>query len=315
MVTKTTDLYAPGKLFVLGEWSVLRGAPAVLIAAPGGQRGRAVLSPGAAQFDYLCPSLAGAAKIDVVGETELACQAAFGALPGRLALSVEPEGLDHHGTKLGFGSSASVAALIAHAWARACDVEDLVSIRAAAMAGHRRAQGGRGSGADVALSATFAGRETRGLSLVYRGSSAVEVLEAEVPVLVTAVWTGRSADSRELMDGVSRSDGAEGVLARLARVSEVGAQAWLRGDGSAVLRHARRAGELLRELGDVANVPIVTDEHNAIAAIASDQVVCKPSGAGGGDMALLMGDDQVEMQRAEARLVEAGYLIYSGLPG
>lgn len=312
--TITTEFFAPGKLFVLGEWSVLDGAPAVLIPAPAGQRGRASRQGGEGAFAYTSPGFEDGGAIDVVGATEAACRREFGPPPRGLALHVVSEGLHHDGHKLGFGSSGSVAALVAHAWAWACGIDDRARTLRAALDGHWDAQGGRGSGADVALSARLTWRPVCG-SVVYSrlGSSDVRCEDAGMPVAVTAVWTGRSADTRALIDAVRACAAAPEILRRLAAVSRTGAQHWSAGHAPGVLAAAVNAGALLDELGRAAGVDIVTDEHRRIADAAGRGVVCKPSGAGGGDMALLLGADLEAMRAAEARLVEAGYLIFARL--
>lgn len=311
--TITTEIFAPGKLFVLGEWAVLNGAPAVLIPAPGGQHGRASRgNPG--EFRYTSPGFERGGAIDVVGSTEAACRRHIG-IPGQgLELHVESRGLQRDGVKLGFGSSGSVAAVVARAWAWACGCTDEDLIMKAALEGHWHAQGGKGSGADVALSVRLSGN-TSGRSVIYRREGVLVRCEPHTPpVCVTAVWTGRSADTRCLMDAVGGCAQSPEILSRLCAVSEDGASSWAAGDADGVLEACVQAAAVLGELDRVSGAGLVTDEHERIASLAGEGVVSKLSGAGGGDMALLLARDRAALEPAEARLIDAGYLIFPRLP-
>ncbi len=317
-------LFAPGKLFVLGEWAVLRGAPAVIAPSPGGQRGVAVLDPeGSGLFRYRSPGFEGPPKIDVVGCVDRACRRRFGPPRGDLTLTVRSEGLGEGGLKLGFGSSGAVAAVVARALAFAAGVEDARAVHDAAQEGHREAQGGRGSGADVATSCLFtdpplpgSGAPDRQCAIFERAQDGgVAVRAADRPVALAAVWTGREADTRALIDAVSASARAVEILEGLVEVSRQGAAAWVRGDGAGVLEAAAAAGERLAAMGRAAGAPIWTPEHEAIAAACPEGVVAKPSGAGGGDMAVLLALEEGALVEARARLAEAGYGVFIHLSG
>ena len=71
--------------------------------------------------------------------------------PARIELDTSPF-FDDRGRKLGFGSSAAVAVGLTAALARLGDREDPVSLHQTAVAAHRHAQGGAGSGYDVTVS-------------------------------------------------------------------------------------------------------------------------------------------------------------------
>jgi phosphomevalonate kinase len=87
-----------------------------------------------------------------------------------------------------------------------------------------------------------------------------------------------------------------------------------RGDEAASLDAVRRAAAALGALGDEAQVPIVTQELAHACAIASSAGAAgKPSGAGGGDCAIVVawGD---AAQRARKALEVAGYLALEVAP-
>jgi phosphomevalonate kinase len=74
-------------------------------------------------------------------------------------------------------------------------------------------------------------------------------------------------------------------------------------DRLATLAAVRRGGEAMEALGRDARVPIVTPELARACALASAAGAAgKPSGAGGGDCAVILAFGDVDRDRAEAAL-------------
>lgn len=335
--TDADVLHAPGKLFVFGEWAVLEGAPALVMPTPAGQRGvlRRLSAPEA--WRYHAPALLdaplcwtrdgdGAWHRDVQGEGD----AAFGAaglveatlramsalhpepLVAGVELEAHPVGLfaqsaDGQRRKLGLGSSGGVCALVARAFARVCPDAtrpDALTLAATAIEAHRAAQGGRGSGADVAVSvlnAPVVYRLGRAPGLG-RSDAPVEprVMRAVAPegVEIAAVWSGQEADTRAMMQQMRAFEAsardAYGVHVRaVADAAASGIGAWRAGDVSGVLEATAASFDALDAFGRAANVPIVIEAHRDLkrrveAAFGAGVAQVKPSGAGGGDMALVI---------------------------
>jgi phosphomevalonate kinase len=325
-MTARRALFAPGKLFVIGEWAILEGAPALVACVPAGQDGELCEQVPAENhvFSFSSkgyqprgwtweggrwqevlreegPAFTGA--IDVVGEVVRAAseglpEPQFGAL-----LNVRPRGLFEGGQKLGFGSSGAIAALTARALAEMGGGASLEAVFRVAFEGHRAAQQGRGSGADVAVS-------------VYGQSVRVELPEppglgawspgAEGPratplppfdgLSITAVWSGKAADTRQLMTGVARfkADAPKDYRSRMASVAKAargGDAAWHSHDLQGFLAAARTSQAALGALGKAAGVAIAVEAYDAVARAVSSiapGAVVKLSGAGGGDMALVL---------------------------
>lgn len=318
--THPLSLFAPGKLFLWGEWAVLESGPALVWPTPAGQEAQAALLPGTPSFRLDSPAFSDqprvwtpqtpwvAGPMDVVGEVaRLACDR-WGWPEGVLEVRITPRamfGLGADGTpqKLGVGSSASVAALVAKAWAWARG-GDAASALDLALQGHYAAQGGKGSGADVATSFVGSG-------VVYRLEEPCGLGAWRVPRLrpswepvapceglrVLGVWTGQAADTRALMGGVERlALGAPQAwaasCAELAGWAEEGIAAWRGHEVSRALQAALGAHEALRALGLRAGVEVVVRAHDELgallgAACGHARVAVKASGAGGGDMALV----------------------------
>jgi phosphomevalonate kinase len=236
--------------------------------------------------------------------------------------------LARDGRKLGLGGSAAASVLAARA---ACVAQgrELAPGEAMALAAasHFLEQGGRGSGADVAASALGGLLEVRrmhawaGPGDPLRGGARellahppLETRALRVPagLRFLLAWTGSPADTSRLVDEVlafARARPArwrhhvDSLSARQAALR----QSLERADRSAALDAVRRAAAALGALGDEAQVPIVTPDLARACAIASSAGAAgKPSGAGGGDCAIVLawGD---AADRARDALTVAGY--------
>lgn len=319
---------APGKLVVAGDYAVLEGAPAVVLALDR----RACVDLTASDDDTF--------RIDAA---DLGVHAVHGTLDdghmrwhadevtaGRLHLvavvlealacvtTLEPVAitLDTHAffagqgdVKLGFGSSAALTVALAGAMCAASDVP--VPELGPMIAMHRQMQGGRGSGIDIA--ASFLGG-----ALVYhlRDGEAQAVRATWPPGLaLCCVWSGRAA-----------STGA--ALARLAEWRKhhpavyhthmneliVGASAvsaaLAAGDAAAMVDGlAAYAGGLAR-LGDASGIDIVCAEHRALAQTAAAcDVTYKTCGAGGGDVGIAVATDAERIKDFSRQATAAGFRV------
>lgn len=247
---------APGKLVLVGEYAVLDGAPAIVAAV---DRGVAVEVTPAERLIVETPGDATYAR---------AALTAVDAPPARYVFSDwNPVGT---ATKAGFGGSAAtcvVAALAGGApdvW-RAADTV------------HRAVQGG-GSGIDVAASA-------HGGVLRFRREGDAMSVAAEPVVRPVVVWSGASA---------STGPRVQRYLAwrdRAAFVRE--SAAIVEAFPSSPIATLAVAYAELRRMSLAAGVDWETPAHAEIAAIARDcGGAAKPSGAGGGDIAVALFPDR-----------------------
>lgn len=306
---------APGKLVVLGEYAVLGGGPALVATADAEVRVRVredsdgYVVEGAELDDPLhLPSLVHRVLADEEGvklDTD------------RLTVDVGKFYLDNQ--KLGLGSSAaSTAALIASAAPQL----DAVRRFELAMEVHRRLQGGVGSGADVAAT-TFGGPLAYHLHdtpepfdrLQFPGlTDPIDPLETDRATIernlefpaalrIDAVWTGTSADTIEFVDGLGEAlkrnrPEIEAVLKSVSSRARVGIQAMRDGDGDRFVDAIRKGDRAMERLGAITGLPIITDTHRRIRALAhTTHAVAKPSGAGGGDFTLLVSPRDASLPR------------------
>jgi len=293
---------APGKLVVLGEYAVLTGAPALVLAVD--RRCRVELGPSEDEHCHLrtcapepeetsfgvgAPS--GVALVDLVTGADAA------GSPSAWRGSVDSSGFFDGRAKLGIGSSAAALTAWAAAWSVytgnghiARDVGGLETL----IGLHRTLQGGSGSGLDVAAS-LFGG------VLTYRlgSESGPRVGSVQLPNSVgfTTVFTGFPASTRDLVAAYSdwrtaRPAEAAEQLRPLERIAEDGCAAVRENDADEFLTAVATYGRRLEALGECIGAEIVTREHREVAGHAKRSgVVYKVSGAGGGDLGIALSAD------------------------
>ncbi|MEZ4442498.1 MAG: hypothetical protein R3B72_25620 [Polyangiaceae bacterium] len=260
---------APGKLVVSGAYSVLEGAPALVAAVD-----RYALAETERPCDFVTPEVREAFARAGLGDR----------YPWFDASALRGEG-----RKLGLGSSAAIMiASLAAAWPEEVAPEAWGdTLFALGLASHRAAQGG-GSGVDVAA-ACFGGV----LRFALGEGETPEVEPHPLPAVVVECWACSEAASTSAMVARVRAlaaaeptryqdlmtvagDGARGAVAATTAVALVNA--------------LRQQDEALGQLGEAAEVPILTNQVRALIAAAADEGArFGPSGAGGGDIALFIG--------------------------
>jgi phosphomevalonate kinase len=279
----TPVVIAPGKIFLVGEYAVLEEAPAVLAALT--RYATAQFVPGASPMSKLVGEAVARAKVEI-GE------AAAALPPGSVLV-----GTDEFRTgelKLGFGSSAAAAVSAVGALFECAGIdiaEHRTRVYAVALAAHRAAQGGKGSGADVAAAVHGGLLKVEGQK---GGLPTVEPLAIPPGLRIVVFWTGESVATTSMIDGVQSFARAEpaayreliGSLRDLAGrfVAELRA-----GSATGAVAVAGRYGKRLAALGAAAKVPIVTAPFARAADLAKELGgIAKPSGAGGGDIGVAM---------------------------
>lgn len=298
----TIRVSAPGKVMISGEYVVLDGAEALVaavdarvigIAARGKQR----------QFVRPVPLPPEAEETRRIAEHELG--------PTGMALSVDAGALYREGRKLGLGSSAATSVVSAAgviAWHGGDPARDRRRVLRLALTGHR-AVAPQGSGADVAACALG--------GLVRFTSSApedAEVLEWPTAVHTVVVWSGRTARTSDLVGAVralaaDRPREYRAEITPLREAAEALAAAVLAGDASLTVSAADAHCAAMDRLGHAAGVAIVSPELRRLAALARDHGgAAKPSGAGGGDVALGFFADAADAQGFGVRCDEAGFV-------
>lgn len=318
-------LSAPGKLFLVGEYGVLEGGPAVLSAVDR----RVQVSIDRAQDRYWrihAPDIGIAAlQLEADGRlpddlsprtrASLGLYAAIHARVARhiglprapLSIRIDSNAFCSNGRKLGLGSSAAVAGALTAALARAagrpCDHDTLCRH---AITAHRDAQHGSGSGADVATS-------IHGGVIEFRAATVQAALTWPEGVTGMAVVTGDGASTPDLVrrvrayaerdpSGYAADMGALQALAENTRAALA--------DADAFLALARAYFDALQTLDGHARAGIVLPRHRELAVLAARHAgVFKTSGAGGGDLGLAFARSGAPAEKLAAALTAAGARI------
>lgn len=290
----TIRVSAPGKLMISGEYVVLEGAEAIVAAvdarlvalgsdpADDGSSGASARSPDDAGLPPEAVLTRQRAE-DVLGPTDM-------------SLTLDRSALNRDGRKLGLGSSSAASAAVAGAvlaWHGQDPAAHRDRVLEWALAGHR-AVAPQGSGADVAAA-------TLGGVVRYRRERPEEAAQVALPdrLAIDVVWTGTPARTSELVAKVRALESSDpasyrAAMDRLAEAAAGLAGALGSGDAGAAVEAAGRHGEAMDALGRAAGAPIVTDSLREVARLAAAHGgASKPSGAGGGDVALAFfeGDD------------------------
>ena len=308
---------APGKLVALGEYAVLDGAPAVVLALD--RYAEAAIEPSgdgtcrltmrsaeAVERQFAPGETSGEPLVDLV--TAAAPTLAWSA-------TLDSRAFFAGGSKLGLGSSAAVLTAWAGAFAAfareqgaavdAPRVEELIAL-------HRRLQGGKGSGLDVAASYTGGAIRYRA-----RGPGLPQIGSVRLPNSVgfAGIFAGRSASTPALIAHYRawrkrRPREAAALVRRLTAQAEAGCAA-LTGDDAAGWVEAFAAyGQGLQELGEAIGAEIVTAEHRAIAVEAwRHGVAYKVSGAGGGDLGLACAADVERLEAFRLSVSDRGFRV------
>ncbi|MCA2977507.1 MAG: phosphomevalonate kinase [Myxococcaceae bacterium] len=324
-------LSAPGKLFLAGEYAVLWGGVGRVLAV--GSRARAFvrrradrrvelllddgrLSGDTTPLGARWVSTPTAAFHFVARTVDLALRAVAQDAPG-FSIAFEPSPLVQ-GQKLGFGSSARACVLAAEACRTAMGASfDALKL---ALVAHASAQGGKGSGADVA--ACFAGDVVRyrradvgplieaanrgGFGGALRAAPPVDVWRVSAPRLPMAyVFAGASASTPALISEVERTLAGKDRERFVLQSDALGLsleETLTRGDFSGTRAATEALQALLFSLG-----PTRTEGLERVLALAAATgCVAKQSGAGGGDGCLVFAPDVATRDAALASFAARG---------
>jgi len=196
--------------------------------------------------------------------------------------------------KLGLGSSAALSTGLVHgllfAWRESNG--NTVSPRELFDLSHKihyLSQENKGSGIDIAASC-FGG------VINFQKKTSIKIKKLRVPeeLIILPVWSGVSESTRDLVEKVSKfkvqnpSD-YRTIMENLQLLSEKAIDLIIGENIPAFLNICREFFLSLKKLGIESKADIISQPHQEIADIAFSQgAVYKPSGAGGGDIGLIM---------------------------
>ena len=283
---------APGKAVLTGEYSVLAGGPAVVLATNSfvsislestGSESWAFETLGFESAPELVsperlPASSGSSLISAIlkkfGFVTLRDLSDEGLLPSKIITDSSSFFLS--GKKLGLGSSAAVCTasyrLLCQVLNREPNIKEAIDI-------HRTWQGGAGSGLDVAAS-------WHGQIISFQNAESQQFyLPPEI--WIEFVWTGKSSTTFDHIRKFQSLTGKQNkkALESLKESSQTTKENFH-------LQNLLHYQKTLKEFDDACGLNIFSPEHNKLGTIAHQNgLAYKPCGAGGGDIGVAFGDD------------------------
>jgi phosphomevalonate kinase len=300
-VTNKVTASAAGKVVLCGEYAVLDGAPAICMAV--NRRARVVIN----EIDSNCSEVRAPGLTDIVGRFKSVDgriqwqdgQAVFGVVDAVLnavgfeqtaALSIDLDTIEFVDSatqrKLGIGSSAAITVALCAAIAGSVDPAALIAL---AQRAHTDLQKGAGSGVDIACSLS-------GGLIEYRMEGAsVTALKWPEGLSYRLLWSGVAASTREKLSKLAAS------VSKPSRNALVGASrrlalAWRSNDAKQLIAEYRDYCQQLLKFSVDHELGIFDAGHAELWRAASAAgLIYKPCGAGGGDIGILLGMDEVQL--------------------
>ena len=288
-----------------GEYAVLDGGPALIVAVS--RRVRAHLVASTATPPPLSEFIAGIAAL-----FEQHGQASLAAAARRVEVDSSSFYLDRQ--KLGLGSSAAVTVATI-----ACVIGNLLGVDAArpdrivefaeqAHGNVQGARGARGSGADLVTCAHG------GVVRFVRGGSPAVQQYSGLPdgAQIIAFFTGQSADTAQLVASVRAAQQnhpaqVNRALTAIAAAATNAARAVAQNHLSDFISALQQNALGLVALGSAATLELETDAVRRVRhALGRADVCVKTTGAGGGDIAVVVGPPSLDVTETAQRIIQAG---------
>ena len=309
------DARAPGKVVLWGEYAVLTGAPALVMAVDRYARCAITTDTDDWHFEALghpAPEEQ-VRRAQLLGAEPPAADSAWHTvwhalravdgdrLPPGGHVCLDTRSFHHDGRKLGLGSSAAVCVAVYGAFCRLLGQQPSYPT---ALAVHRHLQGGVGSGIDVAA-AWYGGtlkfqRDQDGQP----GEPGAWSLPADL--YLTFVWTGRPARTVDHLARFNAWLERGGPHDPLHALTAASARLFEAKDVEASLTAYVAA---LQALDAAADLGIFGAAHNRLGRLAIEAgVVYKPCGAGGGDLGAAFTTDATAAQRFARSAAAHGFL-------
>lgn len=285
-----TSIRVPGKVMLSGEYGVLAGATAAMAPVP---RYLTLEEPGGTPLDDLPQVLRDVLRYPIPELAEFEREHLLQAL-SIVNRDFFPEGETAINT-LGIGlSSAEAAAAVKLRFSRKRSIQagDRIKVAEIAMRAHREAQGGIGSGADVAVCVW-------GKPILFNpGHDGFQIEEFALPQTpkLSLLWTGHSADTRKpvkrFLDWMDNADQSEKDLVKeFVRTANLLAPLWGSGDRGLLLPALEEFETVRDRCLEAAGIEIrLRINHQVEETARQHGGRAKPVGAGGGDVILLIGE-------------------------
>ncbi len=266
---------APGKIVLSGEYAVLDGAPAISMAIDR----RAVVtladSPDG-QCGLTTPGFSGEGRYRIV---DAVCG---GSRPAK-HIELDTRAFADDGNKTGIGSSAALTVALIAGLNKSEDVLN------EALLAHRALQGGAGSGVDVATAVQG------GLIEFEMRSQQCTPLAWPSGLFMRVIWTGVPISTAAKLEKLAAQT-ARPSRSALSLAAPRMAEAWRTGNVDQIMTEYIPYIGVLRQFSVDHDLGIFDAGHDQLTdAAIPGGLVYKPAGAGGGDIGILFGRNEAEL--------------------
>lgn len=305
---------APGKVLLSGEYAVLDGAPAIGAAV----NRRAIVTIENIDSNWHIVNAPGHTETE--GRFRQASDGLQWCSGGEmysllehvwLASKVMPETMlsleldtrsfrdPNSGAKIGIGSSAALSVALATALCTLPSGDG--DVAGVAEIGHRAFQQGLGSGVDVVCSLVGGVIEYRRDERLYEPVAWPDGLYYKL------LWSGVAADTQAQLDHLQQADDRPSRSALGDAATEI-ARIWRDGSAQRIVDEFEIYIDALRRFSVDHGLGIFDAGHADLAEIAATQgLVYKPCGAGGGDIGIVLGVDEAALASFVSSPAAAGF--------
>ena len=317
---------APGKVFLSGEYLALEGGSAIILSTK--QRSKVSIEDYNKPYNLFYSSALDQSfpftvndnfEVDWVENDPhdfgLFISLAINELkikPSKALISIDTGEFYSRGKKIGLGSSASIASAIINALDEYFNLqlsESMIIQKAVNL--HNLSQDNIGSGLDVIASCADSGVIECNLKMAaeFRWKN----FKWPAGLYIKGVITTDESSTKMMIDKYNHGKNSNQIFFNklCSETNQLLNQisiAWDTQDSTTILELMQKYNAFINQLNENFNLEIFTDEHKRLIDLArSTDIFYKPSGAGGGDLGLVMTNSEKKLTQFLTKLSDNNY--------
>ena len=319
---------APGKVFLSGEYLALEGGSAIILSTK--QRSRVSIEDhkkpynlfySSALDQYFEFSVNDNFEVDWV-ENDPQSFGLFISLaicelkikPSKALISIDTNEFYSSGKKIGLGSSASIASAIINVLdeyfnlqlSESAKIQKAVNI-------HGLSQDNFGSGLDVIASCADSGVVECNLQMA--NEHKWRSLKWPSDLYIKGVITSDQSSTKMMIEKYNRGKDSNQIFfnklySEINHLLNQISTAWDTQNSATIIELMQKYNTFIKQLNEKFNLGIFTDEHKRLIDLArSADVFYKPSGAGGGDLGLVMTNSKKKLTHFLSILSDSNFPV------
>jgi phosphomevalonate kinase len=317
---------APGKVFLSGEYLALEGGSAIILSTK--QRSRVSIEDHEKPYNlFYSSALDQSFQFSVNDNFEVDWvdndPQGFGLFislaiyelkikPSKALISIDTSEFYSSGKKIGLGSSASIASAIINALdeyfnlqlSESAKIQKAVNI-------HGLSQDNFGSGLDVIASCADSGVVECSLQMAneYKWRN----LKWPSDLYIKGVMTSNQSSTKMMIEKYNHGKASNQIFfnklySETKHLLNQISIAWDTQDSATIIELMQKYNTYIKQLNEKFNLGIFTDEHRRLMEIAKKtDIFYKPSGAGGGDLGLVMTNSEKKLTEFLTKLSDNNY--------